>query len=57
MTKMDNLSKFLSRGIQQKFLTQKPHRDLLRQMELLNGATLDFHEQVKMYKSDLATNL
>ena len=57
MTKMKNLSQFLAKGIQQKFLTNPSHQDLIKSMERLNAATLDFHAQVNLYKADLATNL
>lgn len=57
MDKLTNLSSFLSIAIKKKFLSIPNHQELIADIESLNYACLDFHEQVKCYKHDLAHSL
>jgi hypothetical protein len=54
MSKLTNLSSFLSIAIKKKFMHIPAHCETMTDIETLNKACLDFHEQVKCYKHDLA---
>lgn len=54
MNKLTNLRSFLSIAIKKKFLQIPAHLEAMYDIESLNKACLDFHEQVKCYKHDLA---
>lgn len=61
MEKLVKLGNLLNTDVRQKFMrdcsTKGSHSELLGDLESLNKACLNFYEQVKCYKSDMAVSL
>lgn len=57
MGKLCNLGALLNSATRHKFKSDPTFSEFLQNMNLLNGACVDFHDQVKCYKNDLAQSL
>ena len=57
MSRFKNIRNFLSPQIKSRFLKHKDHKILTLQIQQLNEATVNFYDQIKCYKMDLAQSL
>lgn len=57
MSRFKNIRNFLSPQIKNRFLKHKDHKILTLQIQQLNEATVNFYDQIKCYKMDLAQSL
>ena len=57
MRPLININRYLHEGIKARFMHNIAHQKLTNDISILNEATLEFHNQAKCYKLDLAKSL